>query len=64
MLYPIVDYLEPLHGLTPHFVWMFLMWTPTQCVKIGVLPLLFMELWVILCNFWPILKTSSIKPHC
>ena len=27
-----------------------------------VLPLFFMELWVILCYFWPILKKSSIKP--
>ena len=36
---------------------------PTAFVKIGVLPLFFMELWVILCNFWPILKkSSSIKP--
>ena len=26
--------------------------------KSGVLPLFFMELWIILCNFWPIL----IKP--
>ena len=32
-------------------------------VKIGVLPLFFMEFWVILCNFWPILKKSSpVKP--
>ena len=32
-------------------------------VEIGVLPLFFMELWVILFNFWPILeKSSSIKP--
>ena len=23
---------------------------------------IFMELWVILCNFWPIIKKSSIKP--
>ena len=28
------------------FVWMFLGRTPTQFVKIGVLPLFFMELWV------------------
>ena len=26
---------------------------------LGVLLLFFMELWVILCNFWPILKKSS-----
>ena len=55
--------LEPLHGFASNFVWMFLGWTPTKFVKIGVLPLFFMELWVILCNFWPILKkSSSIKP--
>ena len=30
-------------------------------LKIVLLPLFFMELWVILCNFWPILKKSSIK---
>ena len=35
---------------------------PTKFVKIVVLPLFFMELWVILYNFWPILKKSSIKP--
>ena len=34
---------------------------PTKFVKIRVLPLLFMELWVILCNFWQILQKSSIK---
>ena len=53
--------LEPLHRFASNFVWMFLGWTP-KFVKIGVLPLFFMELWV-LCNFWPILKqSSSIKP--
>ena len=31
-------------------------------VKIGVLLLFYMKLWVFLCNFWPILKKSSIKP--
>ena len=55
--------LKPLHGFASNFVWMFLGWTPTTFDKIGVLPLFFMELWVILCNFWPILKkSSSIKP--
>ena len=55
--------LKPLHGFASNFVWMFLGWTPTKFAKIGVLPLFFMELWVILCNFWPILKKSSfIKP--
>ena len=55
--------LEPLHTFASNFVRMFLGWTPTNCVKIGVLPLFFIELWVIVCNFWPILKkSSSIKP--
>ena len=55
--------LETLHRFASNFVWMFLWWTPTKFVKIGVLPLFFMELWVILCNFWPILKkSSSIRP--
>ena len=58
-----ISSLEPLHGFASNFVWMFLGWTPTKFVKIGVLPLFSMELWVILCNFWPILnKSSSIKP--
>ena len=55
--------LELLHGFTSNFVCMFLGWTPTKYVNIGVLPLFFMEIWVILCKFWPILKkSSSIKP--
>ena len=60
--------LEPLQGFASNFVWMFLGWTPTTFVKIGVLPLFFMELWVILCNFWLILKkiflykTTDQKP--
>ena len=55
--------LEPLHGSASNFVWMFLGWTPTKFVKIGVLPLFLMELWVILCNILPIFKkSSSIKP--
>ena len=59
----LISSLEPLHGFASNFVWMFLGWTPTKFVKIGVLPLFFMELWVILCNFWPILKkSSSVKP--
>ena len=58
-----ISSLKPLHGFASNFVWMFLGWTPTKFVKIGVLPLFFMELWVILCNFWPNLKKfSSIKP--
>ena len=39
-----------------YFIWMFLQLTPTKFVKAGVLPLFFMELWVILFKFWPILK--------
>ena len=55
--------LEPLQRFASNFVWMFLGWTPTKLIKIGGLPRFFMELWVILCNFWPILKkSSSIKP--
>ena len=55
--------LKPLHGFASNFVRMFLGWTPTKFVTIGVLSLFFMELWVILCNYWPILKkSSSIKP--
>ena len=48
--------LKPLHGFASNFVWMFLGWIPTKFLKIGVLSPFFMELWVILCNFWPILK--------
>ena len=47
--------LQPLHGLASNLVWMFFGWTPTRFVKIRVLPLFFIELWVILCNFGPIL---------
>ena len=55
--------LEPLHGFASNFVWMFLGWTPTKFVKIGMLPIFFMELWVILYIFLPMLKKfSSIKP--
>ena len=50
--------LELLHGLASNFVWMFLAWTTTKFVKIGMLPLFFMELQVILCNFWPILRKT------
>ena len=43
--------LKQLHGFALDFV------------EIRVGPLFFMELWVILCNFWLILKkSSSIKP--
>ena len=57
----LTSFLEALHGFDSNFLWMFLGWTPTKFVKIRVLPLFSMELWVILCNFWPILKKSSIK---
>ena len=36
--------LEPLHGLASNFVWMFLAWTTAKFVKIGMLPVFFMEL--------------------
>ena len=35
--------IELLHGFASNFVWMFLRWTPTKFVKIGVLPLFVME---------------------
>ena len=56
--------LELLHRsrFASNFVWMFLVCTPTKFVKISMLPLFSMELWVTLCNFWTILKKSSIKP--
>ena len=55
--------LEQLHRFASNFVCIFLGWTLTKFVKIGGLPLFFMELLVILCNFWPNLKkSSSIKP--
>ena len=49
---PLLTSLEPLQGFASNFVWMFLGWTPTNFVKIGVLPLFFMELWVILWGFF------------
>ena len=48
---PFLTSLKPLHGLASNFVWMLLGWAPTKSVKIWVLPIFFMELWVILCNF-------------
>ena len=54
--------LEPLLRFASYFMLMFLRWTPTKFVKIGVLSLFFTKSWVILCNFWPILNKSSIKP--
>ena len=35
--------LEPLHGFASNFIWVFLGWTLSKFVKIGVLPLYFME---------------------
>ena len=53
---------ELLQGLASNFVWMFLGWTPTKFVKIGVLPF-FHGLMGNFVFFWPILKrTSYIKP--
>ena len=52
--------LELLHGFASNFVWMFHGWTPTTFVRIGVLPLFFMELWAILLNFWPSLKKKLL----
>ena len=57
----LTSFLESLHGFDSNVLWMFLGWTPTKFVKIRVLPLFCMKLWVIMCNFWPILK-KSIKP--
>ena len=50
------------HRFASNFVWMFHGWTPTKFVIIRVLLQFFIEVWIILCNFWPILKKSSIKP--
>ena len=36
--------LEPFHGSASNFVRMFLRWTPTKFVKVGVQPVFFMEL--------------------
>ena len=38
MLYPFLTSLETLHGFISNFVLMFLRWTPTKFVKIGLLP--------------------------
>ena len=43
---------KPKHRFTSNFMWMFPGRAPTKIFKIGV------ELWVILCNFWSILKNS------
>ena len=41
--------LKPMHGFASNFVWILLG---------GPLPSLSMEFWVILCNFWSILKKN------
>ena len=54
--------LKPRQGIALNFLLMFLVWTPTKFV-IGMLPLFFMELLVILCNICRILNRSfSLKP--
>ena len=50
--------LKPILRFASNFVWMFLEWTLTKTVKLGVLPQLFMELWIIMCNSGPIIKKS------
>ena len=54
--------IEPLHGFASIYVWMFLGWTPTKFVKSGCYPYFSWNNGIILCNFWPILKKTSIKP--
>ena len=48
--------LEPMHGFASNVVWMFLGWTTTKFVKIGVLTLFFMELLVNCAIFGQFLK--------
>ena len=50
---------KPLNRFASNVVCLFLGWTSTRFVKIGVPPLFLKELWVILCYFSPILKKSS-----
>ena len=49
-----------MYGFASNFVCMFLGWTPTKFMKIGVLTLFFMELWVILCIVWQMKKQNNI----
>ena len=53
---PFVTSLKQRHGFASNSVWMFLGWTPTKLVKIGVLPLFKIEFLVILCIFLPSLR--------
>ena len=55
---PILSSFKPKHRFTSNFMWMYPGRALTKIFKIGVLPLFSMELWVILCNFWSILKNS------
>ena len=52
----LTSFLKPMHIFASNFVYVFCGWTLTKFVKIKVLPLSFMELWVILCNFFTKLK--------
>ena len=48
---PFLTFLKPRHGFASNFVKIFLGWTTTTFVEIGVLALIEMELLVILCIF-------------
>ena len=56
--------LKPLHGFASNFVWMFLGWTPTKFVKMGVLPLFFMELWAIFGQLLKIFYKTTDQKSC
>ena len=47
----LTSFLKLLHRFSSNFVSMFLVWTPTKFVEIGVLPLCFMELCAIFGQF-------------
>ena len=48
----LTSFLEPLHRFDSDFVWMFIGWTPTKFVKIGVLPLFFHGIMGKFVQFW------------
>ena len=52
---PLLTSLEPLHRFDSNSVWIFLGWTPTKFIKIGVLPLF---LYRIMGNFLQFLANS------
>ena len=54
---------KPLHIYPLNFVWMFLGLTSIKFVEIGVSPLYFLELLIILCIYLPILKKKQKKPR-